>query len=83
MCSSDLIFQCLEDCLDKQTPEKRKMARRYYQFTGQARIEDHKKMAEEMGIADNALKLRMFRLRAELYDCIRGCEERAKQNRVL
>jgi hypothetical protein len=65
---------CLQKCLEKlATPEEAKMAIRYHEGEGRARIENRKKMAEELGINLNALRIRICHLQARLRPCIEEC----------
>jgi hypothetical protein len=45
----------------------------YYQEEKRAKIEHRKRLAERLGIELNALRIRAYRIRAELYECIRLC----------
>ena len=65
---------CLEKCLEKiTTPEEAKMVVRYHEGEGQARIANRKKMAEELGITLNALRIRICHIQARLRPCIEEC----------
>jgi hypothetical protein len=46
---------------------------RFYTGDGQARIENRKKLAAELGIDSRALSLRALRIRRELLGCLRAC----------
>lgn len=65
--------KCLEKCLDKFTPQNRELLLEYYRESEGAKIEHHKQMARRLGIAVNALRIRMCRLRATLKTCMREC----------
>ena len=70
-------FACLEKCLQKvTTPEEAKMVLRYHEGEGQARIENRKEMAAELGITMNALRIRICHIQARLRPCIEDCYER-------
>ena len=65
---------CLEKCLQKiTTPEEARMVVRYHEGEGQARIENRRKIAEELGITQNALRIRICHLQARLRPCIEKC----------
>jgi RNA polymerase sigma factor (sigma-70 family) len=66
---------CLEQCIRKLSPENRKLVLRYYQADGRQKIELRKQLAEELGIAPNALRIRAYRIRAELQKCLEKCIE--------
>src|SRR6266404_6772995 len=62
-------YRCLEHCLDQLPSENRDLVVRYYQQERQAKIDDRKKLAGELGIAVNALRLRAHRIRLTLQRC--------------
>jgi DNA-directed RNA polymerase specialized sigma24 family protein len=64
---------CLERCLGRLPPETRQIVLRYYTDEKRAKIDGRREMAEALGIGLNALRIRMFRLRAGLDTCVRGC----------
>jgi DNA-directed RNA polymerase specialized sigma24 family protein len=66
-------FDCLERCMQKLTLENRKLVLEYYQDERQAKINHRKRLAEQMGIAINALRIRAFRIRAALQECVTNC----------
>lgn len=70
---SEPEHDCLERCLDKLSPQNRELLLEYYREMEGARIEKHKEMARRLGIAANALRIRMCRLRASLRECMREC----------
>ncbi|HEX3252176.1 MAG TPA: hypothetical protein VIK76_18350 [Pyrinomonadaceae bacterium] len=65
---------CLEKCLKKiTTPEEATMVVRYHEGEGQTRIANRKKMAAELGITLNALRIRICHIQARLRPCIEEC----------
>ena len=73
----ELEYECFEECLAKLSPENRDLVMRYYAADGRERIERRKLLAEELGIAPNALRIRAYRIRAELQKCLKECVERS------
>ncbi len=71
----ELEFQCLERCLEKLPANKRFLVLEYYQQERQAKIDHHKKLANDLGIAVNALRIRAHRIRRTLETCVHGCVE--------
>ncbi|HEX5890462.1 MAG TPA: sigma-70 family RNA polymerase sigma factor [Pyrinomonadaceae bacterium] len=67
--------RCLEECIGKLSAENRKLVLRYYQADGRQKIEDRKQLADELGIAPNALRIRAYRIRAALQKCLEKCVE--------
>jgi RNA polymerase sigma factor (sigma-70 family) len=73
---SDEIEQehnCLDQCMQHLTPQSRELVLQYYQKEKKAKIDYRKELAERLGIAVNALRIRAYRIRAELEQCMREC----------
>lgn len=68
-------YQCLESCMEKLPPGNRELVLEYYQNDKQAKINHRKKLAERMGIAQNALRIRAHRIRLNLQQCVTLCLE--------
>jgi RNA polymerase sigma factor (sigma-70 family) len=66
-------YECLERCVQVLTPANRDIVLQYYQENKQAKIDHRKKLADKMGIALNALRIRAYRIRANLEQCIDSC----------
>ena len=69
-------FKCLETCMDRLTPDNRELVLQYYQEEKKAKIDHRKLLAEHLGIAVNALRIRACRIRATLLECVQKCLER-------
>jgi DNA-directed RNA polymerase specialized sigma24 family protein len=69
-------FKCLETCIDRLTPDNRELVLQYYQEDKKAKIDHRKMLAEHLGIAVNALRIRACRIRATLLECVQNCLER-------
>jgi len=67
---------CLGQCLQKLAPDEREIALRYYQEDKQAKIDHRRRLAERFGYSVNAMRIKMHRLRGELYHCITSCLQR-------
>lgn len=65
--------RCLETCLAAMSPEHRELLLEYYREDGAAKIEQHKKIAQRLGLTANALRIMTFRLRARFKECMREC----------
>jgi DNA-directed RNA polymerase specialized sigma24 family protein len=68
-------FECLERCLERLPRNNRKLVLEYYLPEKQAKIDHRKRLAKEMGIAVNALRIRAHRIRRALEQCVRACLE--------
>jgi len=75
---------CLEKCLEKiTTPEEAELVVRYHEGEGQVRIANRKKMAEELGISLNALRIRICHIQARLRPCIDECMQEMDTETLL
>lgn len=70
-------YRCLEECIGRLSSENRELLLHYYQAEGRAKIEQRKLLAEKLGIAPNALRIRAYRIRAGLQECVEKCIERS------
>ncbi|HVQ39169.1 MAG TPA: hypothetical protein VMS31_16640 [Pyrinomonadaceae bacterium] len=68
-------YACLERCMDRLPPENRRLVLEYYQEEKRAKIDHRKQLADQLGIAVNALRIRAYRLRAQLQQCVQNCLE--------
>jgi DNA-directed RNA polymerase specialized sigma24 family protein len=68
-----LPFQCLESCVGMLSPNQRKMILSYYQYEPGAKTENREQLAQEYGMALNALRIRVHRIRLKLRECIMMC----------
>jgi DNA-directed RNA polymerase specialized sigma24 family protein len=66
-------YQCLERCIEKLRPDHRGLVREYYQEEKRTKIDCRKQLADRLGIALNALRIRAHRIRGSLYECVRDC----------
>ena len=70
-------YECLESCIEKLPPEGRELVLEYYRSERREKIDRRKELAARLGIAPNALRIRVHRLRAALQECVRECLGRA------
>lgn len=68
--------ECLKLCLQSLSAKKRDTITAYYMRDKQAKIDKHKEMARQLSVAGNTLRVRAYRIRATLEDCIKRCLER-------
>jgi DNA-directed RNA polymerase specialized sigma24 family protein len=61
-------FECLEQCLRQLNVQDRELFVRYHQGEKQAKIDGRKALAKEFHLTDNALKLRIHRLKKTMFD---------------
>jgi len=68
-------YLCLEECLGKLGARERTLVVEYYQEEKRAKIDHRKKLAEQMGLGLNSLRIRACRIRAELQKCVELCRQ--------
>ena len=66
-------YECLEHCMEKLDPGSRDLVLQYYREEKRDKIEHRRTMASKLGIALNALRIRAFRIRAALRECVGDC----------
>ena len=62
--------RCFDHCLAELGSEKRYLITEYYQHEGSDKIKRRQKLADELGIPLNALRIRAHRIRMGLENCI-------------
>lgn len=71
--------RCLEECMLQLSEENRELVLGYYQADGREKIDQRRRLAEKLGIAPNALRIRAFRIRSALQKCVKRCVERTDE----
>jgi DNA-directed RNA polymerase specialized sigma24 family protein len=66
-------YECLDQCMQRLPLDNQNLVLRYYRDDKQAKIINRKQLADELGIAVNALRIRAHRIRVILQQCIEGC----------
>jgi RNA polymerase sigma factor (sigma-70 family) len=69
----DREYECLEQCVEQLPPENRVLVIGYYQQEKCPKIVQRRQLAEQFGIALNALRIRAHRIRATLRKCMDNC----------
>jgi RNA polymerase sigma factor (sigma-70 family) len=73
--------ECLRTCLLELTVENRNLLIAYYAKEKRAKIDQRAKMAQQLGVSIETLRVRMCRIRSALVECIERClDERAKKS---
>lgn len=68
--------ECLQSCLPKLSPENRKLIVAYYGEEKQAKIDHRSELARQLGISVETLRVKVYRIRKSLHECIERCLER-------
>ena len=66
-------FECLDQCMEQLSVNNRELMLEYYKYEKRAKIEHRKALAEKLGVAQNALRIRAHRIRLTLEECLRTC----------
>jgi RNA polymerase sigma factor (sigma-70 family) len=72
---------CLRSCLQKLSEDKRRLILAYYAKEKQAKIDHRTEIARSLGISVETLRVKAYRIRGTLEECIERCLNRMAQNR--
>jgi DNA-directed RNA polymerase specialized sigma24 family protein len=64
---------CLDGCLEQLPKASRELVLRYYEGEGHAKIVQRRNLAASLAITERALRLRVFRVRESLHQCVHQC----------
>jgi DNA-directed RNA polymerase specialized sigma24 family protein len=77
------LRECLERCLGELPPESRDLILRYYVDQGRSKILNRRRLADELGTSESALRSRAQRVRDRLEGCIRACRSELESDTKL
>jgi len=66
----DQLNDSLDECLDELSPADRDLILQYHQFEKQEKIQNRKRLAEELQLSRNALRIKVCHLHSRLKQCI-------------
>lgn len=66
-------YECFQRCVGRLTSGNRNLILQYYLEEKRAKIDNRKLLAERLGIALNALRIRAHRIRSSLQNCVEQC----------
>ena len=72
---------CLASCLQKLSADKRELIVAYYAKEKQAKVDHRTEMARQLGISVETLRVKAYRIRSTLEQCIERCLDRMAQNK--
>ena len=75
----EVKLECLNECVHSLPSEQIEMIQQYHQNDGGAKIEQRKKLAAQLNLPLNALRIRTYRIRQELETCIVNCTRRLQK----
>jgi RNA polymerase sigma factor (sigma-70 family) len=67
------LFECLNRCLQKLPPESLHLITRYHQEGEIPNKARRKELAQSLGIPLNALRIRAYRIRVAIEECVEKC----------
>ena len=70
------IEECLRSCLQKLSAENRKLIVDYYAKEKQAKIDHRSELAQQLKTSVQTLRVRVYRVRQSLQECIAQCLKR-------
>jgi RNA polymerase sigma factor (sigma-70 family) len=68
--------ECLQSCLQKLSSDKRELILNYYAKEKQSKIDHRIEMARQLGTSVETLRVRVYRIRGTLEQCIERCLNR-------
>lgn len=66
-------YECLERCMERLPQGSRELVLEYYRDEKRAKIDHRKELAQRLGVAPNALRIRAHRIRLTLQRCVLTC----------
>jgi DNA-directed RNA polymerase specialized sigma24 family protein len=76
------IEECLQSCLRRLDNEKRGLILAYYAKEKQAKIDYRHELAQQFEISIQTLRVRVFRIRASIEECIESCLKHKAQRKM-
>ena len=72
--------ECFDSCLETLTEKSRSIILGYYAGERKSKIEGRRQLAATLGTDLNALRVRAYRIRAQLEGCVSHCVEHTNEN---
>lgn len=69
----EVEHDCLDKCLSKLSTANREFILAYYADSKHSKMITRRQLAEELGLAAPALRVKAHRIRSQLQECIRNC----------
>jgi len=79
------VEECLQQCLQNLSREKKELILAYYAREKQAKIDYRNELAQQLGISVETLRVRVYRMRVQIGECINDClsdKGRVKMKRI-
>lgn len=71
----EVVFACLEDCIETMSGDKQQLIRDYYRGDKATKIRQRKELADSLDLELPVLRLKALRIRKTLKGCIEECLE--------
>lgn len=65
--------KCLDRCMGELPVANRELLIEYFREDGRAKIDHRRELAARLGVAQNALRIRVYRIKATVEKCVRQC----------
>lgn len=79
--TADMLEECMHSCLQGLSREKRELILTYYAKEKQAKIDHRSEVARQLGTKVETLRVRVYRIRSTLEECIKRCVKRMAQRK--
>lgn len=79
--TSELREACLQLCLKKLSNDNRELILNYYAKDKQAKIDHRNHLAKKLGMSVESLRVKVFRIRNTLAQCIERCLDRDRNKK--
>ena len=77
----DMREECLNACLQRLSKEKRELILAYYANEKRAKIDHRSELAQQLGTSIETLRVRAYRIRNALEECIERCVSRSAEEK--
>ena len=74
-----LLRECMKKCLRALDRGERELVSSYYEASKRSKITYRKTLAEQLRIETNALRVRVFRIRTRIKQCVEDCLKEKKE----
>jgi len=74
--SAQVREHCLQLCLNELSREQRRLILEYYAIDEQGKISHRARIARQLGVSIETLRVRVYRIRVQLEECIEQCLDR-------
>lgn len=74
----ELRLECLDHCVGSLPRQQLEIVTEYHRESGGTKIAQRNDLAKRLGVPLNALRIRVFRIRGELEECVGQCVRRGQ-----